>query len=153
MGFLVYLAAACFGLTAVFALVPEAYVAIKLIGAGYLLYLAWKPLKPGGMSVFQPKALKPDPPRKLFMMGFVTNLLNPKAAVMYMSLLPQFIDHSAGDGSDRPATLCDFVLGPARGSPYPRAGRADLRSATQERDRIRIEPCMLSTHLSKHFAA
>ncbi|GII52951.1 lysine transporter LysE [Planotetraspora thailandica] len=96
MGFMAYLGATCFGLTAVFALVPEAYTAIKLIGAGYLLYLAWKTLKPGGVSVFQPKALRPDPPRKLFMMGLVTNLLNPKAAVMYMSLLPQFIDPAAG---------------------------------------------------------
>ena len=97
VGFLAYLAATCFGLTAVFALVPEVYVAIKLAGAAYLIYLAWKTLKPGGTSIFAPKALKPDPPRKLFMMGLVTNLLNPKAAVMYMSLLPQFIDPSAGD--------------------------------------------------------
>jgi threonine/homoserine/homoserine lactone efflux protein len=37
-----------------------------------------------------------DGPGKLFTMGFVTNLLNPKIAVMYLSLLPQFISPASG---------------------------------------------------------
>ncbi|MBP2707164.1 LysE family translocator [Microbispora sp. RL4-1S] len=96
VGFLVYLGATCLGLTAVFALVPAAYVVIKLAGAAYLLYLAWKTLRPGGVSVFQPRDLRPDSTGRLFTMGLVTNVLNPKAAVLYLSLLPQFIDPSAG---------------------------------------------------------
>jgi threonine/homoserine/homoserine lactone efflux protein len=42
------------------------------------------------------RALPADAPRKLFAMGFVTNLLNPKIAMLYLSLLPQFIDPEAG---------------------------------------------------------
>ncbi|GAA0984270.1 LysE family translocator [Acrocarpospora macrocephala] len=106
VGFLAYLTATCLGLTAVFALVPAAYSAIKLAGAGYLLYLAWKTLRPGGVSVFEAGELKPDSTLRLFTMGLVTNLLNPKAAVLYLSLLPQFIDPAAGH-----VMMQSFMLG------------------------------------------
>ncbi|MFJ9771100.1 LysE family translocator [Kitasatospora sp. NPDC101157] len=90
-GFLVYLVAVTAGVAAVFSVVPVLYTAIKLAGAGYLLWLAWNAVKPGGTAVFAPQQLPPDPPRRLFTMGFLTCLLNPKIAVMYISLLPQFV--------------------------------------------------------------
>ena len=96
VGFLVYLVAASAGLSAVFAAVPALYVAVKLAGAAYLLYLAWQALRPGGVSVFAPQALPADSDRRLFAMGLVTNLLNPKIAILYIALIPQFIDLSAG---------------------------------------------------------
>lgn len=96
-GFLVYLVAAVAGLTAVFSLVPEVYTALKLVGAGYLLYLAWQAVRPGGHSPFAPKPLPVDSSRRLYTMGMVTNLLNPKIAILYVSLLPQFIDPGRGD--------------------------------------------------------
>jgi threonine/homoserine/homoserine lactone efflux protein len=95
-GFLVYLVATNLGLSAVFTLVPELYVAVKLAGAGYLGWLAVKALRPGGTSVFEPARLTPDPPWRLFTMGLVTNLLNPKIAVMYLSLIPQFVRPADG---------------------------------------------------------
>lgn len=95
-GFLVYLAAAVAGIAAVFARVPVAYTALRLAGAVYLLYLAWQAVRPGGAAVFAPKELPPDGPQRLFVMGLVTNLLNPKIAVLYVSLLPQFIDPDRG---------------------------------------------------------
>lgn len=95
-GFLVYLAAATAGIATVFALVPPVYVAIKLAGAAYLLWLVWQTVRPGGESAFAPRPLPVDPPRRLFTMGLVTNLLNPKIAILYVSLLPQFVDSRRG---------------------------------------------------------
>ncbi|MFF0409238.1 LysE family translocator [Kitasatospora sp. NPDC004745] len=96
VGFLVYLVAVTAGVAAVFSVVPALYTGIKLAGAGYLLWLAWKAVKPGGTAVFAPQQLTPDPPRRLFAMGFLTCLLNPKIAIMYISLLPQFVAPERG---------------------------------------------------------
>src|SRR6202023_881777 len=87
---------AAFGITALLFAVPYAYDALRLAGAAYLLWLAWQALKPNGRSPFQVRKLKVDGPRKLFAMGFVTNLLNPKIAMLYLALLPQFIDPAIG---------------------------------------------------------
>ncbi len=96
LGFVFYMLCAAFGITAIVMAVPYAYDALRFGGALYLLYLAWQAIKPGGRSPFQVKDLPKDSPRKLFMMGFLTNLLNPKIAVMYLSLLPQFISPDHG---------------------------------------------------------
>ncbi|KQQ32139.1 lysine transporter LysE [Methylobacterium sp. Leaf125] len=96
LGFVVYMLCAAFGLTALVLAVPYAYDAIRLVGGLYLLWLAWQAVRPGGRSPFAVKALPQDSPRKLFLMGFLTNLLNPKIAVIYLSLLPQFIDPARG---------------------------------------------------------
>lgn len=94
--FLVHMTAAAAGLTALFMAVPLAYDALKIAGAAYLLYLAWQAVKPGARSPLQPALLPPDSPAKLFRMGFLTCLLNPKAAVLYLSILPQFVDPDRG---------------------------------------------------------
>lgn len=96
LGFVFYMLCAAFGITALVMAVPFAYDTLRFAGALYLLYLAWQSIKPGGRSAFTVRELPKDSPRKLFMMGFLTNLLNPKIAVMYLSLLPQFIDPAAG---------------------------------------------------------
>jgi len=106
LGFLVYLAAAVLGISAVFAAVPEAYVALKVAGAAYLLYLAWGVLRPGAPPVFAARELPMDPPVRLVGMGLLTNLLNPKIAILYVSLLPQFIDPERGS-----VALQSLVLG------------------------------------------
>ena len=97
LGFVFYMLCAAFGITALIFAVPYAYDALRISGVVYLLYLAWQAVKPGGRSVFTVRDLPADSGRKLFMMGFITNLANPKIAIMYLSLLPQFI--SPGHGS------------------------------------------------------
>jgi threonine/homoserine/homoserine lactone efflux protein len=96
LGFVFYMLCAAFGITALVFAVPYAYDALRLTGAAYLLWLAWQALRPGGRSPFEVRALPVDGPRKLFAMGLLTNLLNPKIAMLYLSLLPQFIDPAAG---------------------------------------------------------
>src|SRR6476469_3692973 len=96
LGFVFYMLCAAFGITALLFAVPYAYDALRLAGAAYLLWPAWPALRPNGRSPFQVKKLQVDGPRKLFAMGFVTNLLNPKIAMLYLALLPQFIDPTAG---------------------------------------------------------
>ncbi len=95
-GFLVWLLAACVGLAALVAAAPGAFLVVKLAGAAYLLWLAWQTIRPGGQSVFAPRRLEAHSPSRLFAMGLTTNLLNPKAAVLYASLLPQFVDPGQG---------------------------------------------------------
>ncbi|WP_353154308.1 LysE family translocator [Pollutimonas bauzanensis] len=96
LGFVFYMLCAALGITAIVMAVPYAYDALRIGGGLYLLYLAWQAVKPGGRSPFEVKNLAQDSPKKLFLMGFLTNLLNPKIAVMYLSLLPQFIDPTQG---------------------------------------------------------
>lgn len=110
-GFLVHLFAAAAGLTAVFLAVPFAFEALQWAGALYLLWLAWQAVKPGARSPFEPQALAADSPRRLFAMGFATNLLNPKVAMFYLSLLPQFIDPARGAVFGQAAALGAVQMG------------------------------------------
>lgn len=124
LGFVVHLLAASLGLTALLLAVPFAFDAIRLAGAAYLLWLAWQAVKPGGTAPFpsaptlaasraslppegagralgRPGAaaareLPQDGPGKLFAMGFVTNVLNPKVAMFYLSFFPQFLHPEKG---------------------------------------------------------
>jgi threonine/homoserine/homoserine lactone efflux protein len=105
LGFLVYVLFAAFGVTALIFAVPLAYDALRFAGAAYLAYLAWGALRPGGVSPFEIRALAPDLPRRLFAMGLLTSLLNPKIAALYLSLLPQFVDRASGDILGQTLTL------------------------------------------------
>ena len=95
-GFVVHMLAAAIGVSAIFLAAPVAFDALKWAGAAYLLWLAWQAVKPGASSPFEPQVLPADPPRKLFVMGFLTNLLNPKVAFFYIALFPQFIAPERG---------------------------------------------------------
>lgn len=105
LAFLVYIVTTMLGLSALFLAAPLVFDAVKLAGAAYLLWLAWQAVKPGTRSVLTTRQLQVDPPKKLFLMGFMTNLLNPKAAVLYVSLLPQFEDPARGSLLLQSATL------------------------------------------------
>jgi len=104
-GFLVHMFAAALGLTALFLAVPMAYELLKWAGAAYLMWLAWQAVRPGARSPFEARDLPHDPPRKLFLMGFLTNLLNPKVAMFYLAVMPQFISPAHGSMLAQSITL------------------------------------------------
>ena len=96
-GFLFHIIMVSFGLTAVLFAVPFAYTLLKTMGVFYLLYLAYQAIKPNSKNIFDTKTDLPnDKPRKLFIIGFLTNVLNPKVALFYLSFFPQFIKPEYG---------------------------------------------------------
>ncbi|MCL1672283.1 LysE family translocator [Elizabethkingia ursingii] len=96
-GFLFHIIMVSFGLTAVLFAVPYAYVVLKTLGTVYLLYLAYQAIKPNSKNIFEvDQNISIDRPGKLFTVGFLTNVLNPKVAVFYLSFFPQFIKPQYG---------------------------------------------------------
>jgi threonine/homoserine/homoserine lactone efflux protein len=94
-GILVHTSLVALGLSALIVAAPAAFFALKIAGAGYLLWLAFNALRHG--SAFSPGSEK-GPERTLFKhwaTGLGINLLNPKIVIFFMTFLPQFV--SAGD--------------------------------------------------------
>jgi threonine/homoserine/homoserine lactone efflux protein len=105
-GFLFHIVMVSFSLTAVLFTIPYAYTVLKTAGVVYLLYLAWQAVKPGGRNIFEVRDnMAIDKPAKLFRMGFLTNVLNPKVAVFYLSFFPQFIKPAYGPVFTQSITL------------------------------------------------
>jgi threonine/homoserine/homoserine lactone efflux protein len=98
LGFVFYLTCTIYGLAAMVRTVPAAYETIRWAGVIYLFYLAGTALF-GRATPFHLSS-QPSPAAsswELILMGFLTNALNPKAAVLYLAILPQFTDVSAGN--------------------------------------------------------
>jgi threonine/homoserine/homoserine lactone efflux protein len=97
IGYLFYMFSAAFGITALLLKVPAASAVLGAMGSMYLVYLAWQAVKPGGRSPFEVRQFAQEPPLRLLAMGATTSVLNPKLAMLFISLLPQFIDHRRSD--------------------------------------------------------
>lgn len=90
--------AAAFGLAALLATSAEAFTVVKLVGAAYLLYVAWGMARSGLARSASDDTAEPEVPPSFargVWQGFLTNALNPKVALFYLALLPQFIDADA----------------------------------------------------------
>jgi threonine/homoserine/homoserine lactone efflux protein len=102
-GCVLHTLAAAFGLAALLAASAEAFTAVKLVGAAYLLYVAWGMAKAG----LRPASVAPEVSAPLSLwrtlrQGFFTNALNPKVALFFLALLPQFI---AADAPNKTAAF------------------------------------------------
>lgn len=106
-GILVHTALVALGLSALIVASPEAFFVLKLVGAVYLVWLAYQAIRHG--SAFSPGTGEARQKRSFFAnwaTGLGINLLNPKIILFFMTFLPQFV--SASD-PDAPAKL--FFLG------------------------------------------
>jgi threonine/homoserine/homoserine lactone efflux protein len=99
---LVHAGAATFGITAFLASVPTAFVVVKTIGAVYLCWLGWKMLRSPASVATEPSGIRRASP---FAQGAVSNLLNPKVAIFFLAILPQFINPSLGNPGLQAAIL------------------------------------------------
>ncbi|MEV4223084.1 LysE family translocator [Nonomuraea sp. NPDC049725] len=106
LGVFVWVVAAATGVAALLAASAVAFTVVKIVGAAYLLYLGAKALraavKGGGGLALDAPATGGRGPWAAFAEGLLTNVLNPKAALFFVALVPQFL--SAG------ASLADTLL-------------------------------------------
>ncbi|HEV7255897.1 MAG TPA: LysE family translocator [Mesorhizobium sp.] len=95
LGCYVHVAAAAAGLSALFHAIPLLYIAVKTLGAAYLIWLAISLFraKPVGEGDVAGAVAKPG--RKAFFESIVVEILNPKTAIFFFAFLPQFVDASA----------------------------------------------------------
>lgn len=90
-GLLIHTLFAAFGLSAIIQASRTAYVIIKYIGAGYLIYIGLKMLLKNNI-INKEKIIIDARKKNIFRQGVLTNVFNPKAIVTFMAFLPQFID-------------------------------------------------------------
>ena len=90
VGSLFHTAMAALGLSAVLATSASAFMVVKLVGAAYLVYLGVRMLMTA--SAVEPRRLRRAGLVGSFRDGILTNALNPKVALFFLALMPQFID-------------------------------------------------------------
>ena len=94
LGCYIHVFAAAFGLSAVFKHVPELYLAVKLAGAVYLVWLGIGMIRSRLAAADGPVA-EPKTVRRALIDSFIVEVLNPKVALFFIALLPQFVDPAA----------------------------------------------------------
>ena len=113
-GTLVHVTAAALGLSALLSASATAFTVVKWVGAAYIVYIGIGMLRSrlqsdsGQAAAAQQVQAKaaPLPFRKIFLQGFLTNILNPKVALFFLAFVPQFI---SADSSNKP--LAFIILG------------------------------------------
>ena len=103
-GLIVHTTAVAFGVAVIFQTSIVAFTLLKLIGAAYLLYLAWK--------IIHSEDIKIDTNQKnnfkkktLYFRGIIMNITNPKVSIFFLSFLPQFADPARGSLTTQIITL------------------------------------------------
>ena len=106
LGCYIHVAAAAAGLSILFHAVPWLYMAVKLAGAVYLVWLGISLLRTPAPEAAAPGPM-PKSGRRAFVESMTVEILNPKTAIFFMAFLPQFVDAAASF----PVWLQFLVLG------------------------------------------
>ncbi len=100
-GILVHTTLVAIGLSALLSASATAFTIVKIVGAIYLLYLAYDAIKNGSAFALT-ESVAPEKASALYLKGLLVNLLNPKIVIFFLTLLPQFV---AADDPNAMATL------------------------------------------------
>ncbi len=105
-GHLFYVVGSALGIAEIFRISPMLFMIVKIIGAGYLLYLAYKTFTASDL-IFD---IKNEGGAKSFLkayqQGIITTILNPKVGIFFLTFLPQFVSPKLGN-----ITLQLLILG------------------------------------------
>lgn len=94
-GLIVHSIAVSLGVAVIFQTSAIAFTALKFIGAGYLLYLAWQAFR-APVDKYKGKSNGSVNYRKLYCRGIIMNITNPKVSIFFLAFLPQFADPVSG---------------------------------------------------------
>jgi threonine/homoserine/homoserine lactone efflux protein len=94
-GLVVHTSAVAFGVAAVIRASATAFAALKIVGACYLLYLAWHAFRAPASGADGAEAAAVTGPR-LYARGIVMNVTNPKVSIFFLAFLPQFVVPESG---------------------------------------------------------
>ncbi len=105
-GIMVHTTLVALGISVLIIAAPPLFLALKIVGALYLLWLAWQAITQGGGLRIADAAKKPPTIWQSFATGLGINLLNPKVVLFFVTFLPQFVE-----AHDPAATGKLFFLG------------------------------------------
>ncbi|MCV0426484.1 MAG: LysE family translocator [Roseibium sp.] len=131
LGCYVHVFAAAFGLSAIFAVVPTLYFALKLAGGAYLIYLGVQMFRTRVASGPVP-ALPEKSTRRAFLDSVLVEVLNPKVAIFFIAFLPQFVSPHA----DFPIWAQFLVLGTIVNCAFTSADIMTVLFATEVKKRL-----------------
>ncbi|MEP0235371.1 LysE family translocator [Roseibium sp.] len=90
-GIIIHSVLAALGVSALLAASETAFSILKVVGAAYLIWLAYQAIRNGSSLTIEQTTVKAQPLARVWLQGLGINLLNPKIAIFFITFLPQFV--------------------------------------------------------------
>jgi len=101
LGIIIHTSLIAFGVSAIIQNSPKLFFTIKLFGAIYLLYLAYKVFKSSSKINLENNTVPKKTVVELIKQGFIMNVLNPKVTIFFLAFFPAFIDIAQGNSTQQ----------------------------------------------------